>query len=65
MARLDRETAAVFACDALLFMILAACIAALVSLPEQAPDSTPRGGFEGGHAEPAPWPEPADGTYAR
>lgn len=70
MAWLDRELPAVLAGNVLMAAVLLLLIVALTAPPAKVPDSTLRDGLrdgmrDGRQATPAPWPEPADGAYAR
>lgn len=70
MAWLNRELPAVLAGNVLMAAVLLVLTATLAAPPAQVPDSTLRDGLRGGfrdsrQADPAPWPEPATGTYAR
>lgn len=70
MAWLDRELPAVLAGNVLMAAVLLVLLVTLNAPPAKVPDSTLCDGLRGGfrdsrQAEPAPWPEPAVGTYAR
>ena len=69
MAWLNRELPAVLAGNVLMAAVLLVLTATLAAPPAQVPDSTLRdglrGGFRGVQHTSAPWPQPADGTYAR
>lgn len=69
MARLNRDLAAVIAGDVVMAVVLLLLIVALTAPPAKVLDSTLRDGLRDGirgvQHTPAPWPEPASGTYAR